>query len=170
MKFLIVLLSLSLSSFAGNNLTHIVTVLKQVESLGDTQAIGDGGKAYGVLQIHKVCVNDINRYYNTNYTHEDAFDEICSEEMFNLYIGMGIKLYIKKYSVKPSEEDIVRMWNGGCYKGYKYKATEKYYLRYLKFKKKFNFKAIEYERSNRTVSDSSSCMGLLDDLCMVKKT
>lgn len=171
MKFLTILLSLSLSSvFASNNLSHIASILKQVESLGDTKAVGDGGKAYGVLQIHKVCVDDINRYYNTNYTHQDAFDESCAEEMFSLYIGMGIELYKSKHGVEPSEESIVRFWNGGIYSGHKRQTTIKYYKRYLKFKKKFNLKTIEYERSSRVVSDSSSCLGLLDDLCVVEKT
>lgn len=170
MKLFIILLSLSLSSFAYNNLSHIASILKQVESLGDTRAIGDNGKAYGVLQIHKVCVDDINKTYGTEYTHQDAFDESCSEEMFNLYLKKGIKLYYKKHNKYPSEEQIVRMWNGGCYAGYRYKSTEKYYKRYLKFKKKFNLKTIENERSTRISNDCSGSVGILDDLCMVEKT
>lgn len=131
-------LSLSLSSFTSRDLKQIRTVLEQVESNGDAKAIGDNGKAYGILQIHKVCVDDINRYYNTDYTHQDAFDEICSEEMFNLYIGMGIELYTKKHGKLPTEEQVVRFWNGGVYTGHKRDTTIKYYKRYLKFKKKFN--------------------------------
>lgn len=137
-RCLIVSLVLSLSCHAGNDLTNIATVLKQVESLGDINAVGDGGKAHGILQIHKICVDDINRYYGTDYTHEDAFDEVCSEEMFNLYISMGIKLYIKRHGVEPTEEQVVRMWNGGIYSGHRRKTTLKYYRRYLKFKKKLN--------------------------------
>lgn len=143
MKIFIIFLSLTLSSFATNNLTCIVTVLKQVESLGNTQAIGDGGKAYGVLQIHKICVDDINRHYNTNYTHQDAFDEVCAEEMFNLYISMGIKLYRSKYEVDPTEEQIVRFWNGGIYSGHRRQTTIKYYKRYLDIKKRLIFKTIK---------------------------
>ena len=41
------------------NLKEISDVLKQVETLGNTKSIGDGGKAYGVLQIHKIYVDEV---------------------------------------------------------------------------------------------------------------
>lgn len=133
---LILTLFLSLSLFCtGNNLSEILPVLKQVETNGDIEAIGDNGKAFGVLQIHKICVDDVNRIYGTTYTHQDAFNEDCAEEIFNLYISYGVKRFKNKYNKEPTEQDIVRMWNGNCYNGYKKKSTLKYYERYKKFKK-----------------------------------
>lgn len=133
---LFLFLSLSLVS-SGNNLSEIIPVLKQVETNGDDKAIGDNGKAFGVLQIHKICVDDVNRIYGTKYTHQDAFNEACAEEIFILYISYGIKIFKNKYNKEPTEQDIVRMWNGNCYNGYKKKSTVKYYERYKKFKKIF---------------------------------
>ena len=133
---LVVLLSLTLSSFsAPDRLEKIYQVLKYVESNNNPEAVGDNGKAHGVLQIHKICVDDINRVYNTDYTHQQAFDETHSREMFHLYIKFGIRLFKIKYCRSPTEEEIVRMWNGGIYRGYRIKATKKYYKRYIQFKR-----------------------------------
>lgn len=133
-KLLIILLSLSSFVFSSNY-SQIMTVLKHVETNDNVEAIGDNGKAFGVLQIHKICVDDVNRIYGTKYTHQDAFNESCAEEIFILYIDAGIKRFEKKYNKEPTEQDIVRMWNGGVYTGYKKQATLKYYRRYLRFKK-----------------------------------
>jgi hypothetical protein len=125
--------SLSLSSYA-TDLGQIYDILKYVESNNKESAIGDNGKAYGVVQIHKICVADINRIYKTNYTHQQAFDETYSREMFMLYISYGIKRFKLIRCRSPTEEEIVRMWNGGIYRGYLKKSTRAYYRRYLEFK------------------------------------
>jgi len=88
------------------NLQSICDTLKIIESNNDANAIGDSGKAYGILQIHDICVQDVNRIYGTTYTHQDAFDVVCSEEIFYHYIGYGIQLYIKKHNMMPTEQDI----------------------------------------------------------------
>ncbi len=93
----------------SQNLSNIREVLKYVETTNDSTLIGDNGKALGILQIRKECVMDINRVYKTNYKHSDALIISKSEEMFNLYISYGIRLYQKKYGRLPSEQDIVRM-------------------------------------------------------------
>lgn len=126
-------LILSLSSHASD-LQPIYDVIKHVETNNRELAVGDNGKAFGVVQIHKICVDDINRIYGTSYTHEDAFDKNCAEEMFHLYLSAGIKRFKRIYDRDPTEGEIVRMWNGGIYQGYRIKATVKYFRRYKKFK------------------------------------
>jgi len=128
------LLFLPLSSHAVD-LLKIYNIIKHVESDNNVAAIGDNGKAYGIVQIHKICVRDINRIYGTSYTHQQAFNEKIAKEMFMLYIKAGIKLFIDKYNISPTEQDIVRFWNGGIYSGYKNKSTIKYWLKYKKYKK-----------------------------------
>ncbi len=105
-------------------------VIKDIETNNNPLAIGDGGKAYGVVQIHKIAVDDVNRIYGTSYTHEDSFDISCAEEIFYLYLQAGIRRYTKKHRRAPTEEQVVRMWNGGIYKGYKKSSTIKYYRKY----------------------------------------
>tara|TARA_R110002051_G_scaffold323138_1_gene415826 strand:+ start:111 stop:518 length:408 start_codon:yes stop_codon:yes gene_type:complete len=130
----ITMIILSVSSIV--NLLEVSQVLKQVETNNNTEVIGDNGRAYGVLQIHKICIDDVNRHYSTHYTHKDAFSEVCSDEIFNLYISMGIQLFCKRYGRDPNEEEIVRFWNGGIYTGHKKQATIPYYKKYLKYKHK----------------------------------
>lgn len=140
-KFLLVITMLfSLSIMSRDRLDDVMEVLKYVESFNDPSAIGDGGDSYGVLQIQKACVDDVNRYYKTNYTHGDMFQVECAEEVFKLYAEMGIRRYINKYGAYPSTEIIVRNHNGGIYSGYRRSTTKKYYRRYLLWKSIINNK------------------------------
>ena len=137
MRYLLILLSLS--SFASTpDLNSIVEILKHVETNYNTEAIGDNGKAYGILQIHKIVIDDVNRIYGTTYIHQDAFNEVCAVEVFNLYIKAGIKRYEALRCRSPTEQDVVRFWNGGIYSGYKKKSTLKYYRKYIQYKTKLN--------------------------------
>jgi hypothetical protein len=115
--------------------------IKYIESMNKPDAIGDAGKAFGIAQIHKVAVDDVNRMYGTNYTHEDAFDVNCAEEIFHLYITAGIKRFTRIYKRPPTEGEVVRMWNGGIYQGYRIKQTLKYYIRYERTTKQWKFSA-----------------------------
>lgn len=134
MKKVFLLLALTLTITASaEDLDEVMEVLKYVETLNDPSAVGDGGGSYGVLQIQAACVEDVNRYYGTKYTHDDMFNVACAEEVFKLYSKMGIQRYIKKYGVEPTTEDIVRNWNGGIYQGHYINATRKYYKKYIKW-------------------------------------
>lgn len=113
------------------NLLDIAETLKVVESNNNPDAIGDGGKAFGVLQIHKACVLDVNRYYGTTYTHKDAYNPKIAEDIFVKYLSLGIKLYKDRCGVEPTTNQIVRMWNGGIYKGYRYESTKPYLKKFL---------------------------------------
>lgn len=108
----------------------IMPILKIVESQCDVDAIGDDGRAFGVLQIHKICVDDVNRIYGTEYTHKQVFDEDIAETIFQLYLGHGIDRYQKKFGHLPSEQQVVRMWNGSIYSGHNKKSTVKYWNKY----------------------------------------
>jgi len=135
MKQLLVtaLLILSLSSSASE-LETMFEVLKHAESNNNALAIGDNGKAYGVVQIHKICVDDVNRIYGTGYTHQQMFDVTCAKEVFILYLQAGINRYTLRHGKLPTEGQVVRMWNGGIYRGYLKNATKRYLKRYYLFK------------------------------------
>lgn len=114
----------------------IMKVLKLVESEGNRKAVSKNKHYVGILQIGKQCIREVNRLYGTTYTHRDAFVVVHAEDIFIKIISAGIKNYQKRYKKDPSEEDIVRMWNGGIYNGYKASSTKKYYNKYLKYKKR----------------------------------
>lgn len=98
-------------------------ILIQIESGGVDHAVGDNGKALGCLQIHAICVEDVNRIYRTNYKHYDALDrekaiEIC-------------KLYLMHYGDGLTVKQVVKIWNGGP-EGHKKEATKKYWEKFKK--------------------------------------
>ena len=126
MKTVIILLS---------GLTSIMSILKTVETNNDPEAIGDNGTSYGILQIQRSVVRDVNRIYGTNYTHDDMFSEEASEEVFRMYLCYGKEVFLKKTCRFPNEEELVRMWNGGIYNGYTYNQTKSYYKKYLNVKR-----------------------------------
>lgn len=124
------------------NLKELIPSISQIESSNGIRIRGDKDengiyRAYGHLQIWKICVDDVNRIYKTKYTHAQMDNLSKASEVFELYLKFGIKLYKKKYNKEPSLEEIVRMWNGGIYTGYKKQSTKKYWI---KFKEVYNEK------------------------------
>ncbi len=128
MKKLNILVMLISMNVAASNLSEIRDVLKHVETDYNLKAIGDAGASWGILQIQKRVILDVNRKYGTSYTHQDVFELNCAEEIFELYIQMWTEHLEKKENRLPTEEDIVRIWNGGP-TGYKRDTTLKYLKR-----------------------------------------
>ena len=121
-----------------SGLTSIMSILKTVETNNDVDAIGDNGTSYGILQIQRSVLSDVNRIYDTNYKHINMFSEKASEEVFMLYLCYGKEVFLRKHCRFPTEEEMVRMWNGGIYKGYTYNQTKSYYQKYLDVKQRIN--------------------------------
>jgi hypothetical protein len=119
-------------------LACIMSILKTVETNNDPDSIGDSGRSYGILQIQRSVLSDVNRIYGTDYRHKDMFYEEAAEEVFMLYLCYGKEVFLKKHCRFPTEKELVRMWNGGIYKGYKYKQTKDYYQKYLDVKERCN--------------------------------
>ena len=84
----------------------LIVAMMLVESGGNPNAIGDGGRALGVLQIHAGVVADVNRHHGMNYKHEDALDPVKAKKI--------CRLYLKTYApAGASPEILARIWNGG---------------------------------------------------------
>ena len=111
-------------------------IIEQIESRGDTEAVGDNGRAWGPIQIHRTCVLDVNRVWNTSFIHSDAFEPHKAREIFRLYLLHGSELFCKRYGYYPSEEILARMWNGGIYKGYQRASTLVYLEKFRKEQKR----------------------------------
>lgn len=106
-----------------------VMALIMQESGGNNLAIGDNGAAHGPLQIHKCCVDDVNKYrkargWKPYKFPSDCYDRQKSESILATYLH----LYANKERLgrEPTVEDYARIWNGGP-NGYKRKATVKYW-------------------------------------------
>ena len=104
----------------------LIPLLIQIESGGRVDAVGDNGAAVGILQIHKILVDDVNRIWDTDYTYNDRQDARKSAEMCILYLWHYGQAYERKTGHAANMEVLSRIWNGGPL-GYKKKATEKYW-------------------------------------------
>ena len=107
-------------------LDRLIPALENVESGGDPKAIGDGGKALGILQIWEVVIIDVNRAKGTSYVHADAFDPVKARAICRAYLS--IYCTERRLGRKPTMEDAARIWNGGP-NGHKKAATLKYWAK-----------------------------------------
>ena len=111
---------------ANDKIDSLILPLISVESSNNDNAIGDNGKAFGALQIWNIVVEDVNRVYKTSYEHKDMFTRNNAIEVCIRYLSFWGKQYTKNTGKEPTQEVYARMWNGGP-KGYRKKATEKYW-------------------------------------------
>lgn len=109
-------------------LNILIPILMLVESNGNPRAVGDKGAAVGILQIHPICVKDVNRILKKKtYTLADRKDPVKSMEMCTIYLNYYGKKFLKKKDLTNRERIIIlaRIWNGGPI-GYRKKATIPY--------------------------------------------
>lgn len=106
----------------------LISALIIVESDGRANAIGDSGRAVGVLQIHPECVQDINRFAKTHYTLSDRANERKSVEMCWRYLYHYGNKYKRDTGLEPTAEILARIWNGGP-RGYKKEKTRRYWVK-----------------------------------------
>jgi len=111
------------------NVDKLIPALKQVESQNNANAIGDNGKAKGILQIWEVVVADVNRVSKVKYTHDDAFDPVKAEAICRKYLALYCTA--KRLGHEPTMEDASRIWNGGPI-GHKKSATNSYWKKVAK--------------------------------------
>ena len=107
---------------------RLIDALVKVESNGDSRAIGDNGKALGVLQIWSVVVEDVNQVSRIKYTHADAFDPAKARAICRAYLARYCTA--KRLGREPTDEDFARVWNGGP-NGHKKAATKSYWKKVL---------------------------------------
>ena len=112
------------------NIAILILALTYVESGGNANAVGDNGKAVGIIQIHACVIADVNRVYQTNYRWpEDARDPAKSRTICELYIAHWGKVRFGEQG--PTYEQAARICNGGP-NGYRRNATIPYWNKVLK--------------------------------------
>ncbi len=115
---------LSLGAGFHDRYARILPAIEHVESSGRADAVGDGGKAVGILQIHPVMVEDCNRIVGEDrWTLEDR---LCPDESRAMF-----RVYSNHYSKNASDEVIAKRWNGGP-RGDRRKATAPYWAKVRK--------------------------------------
>ena len=106
----------------------LISALMIVESDGRADAIGDSGRAVGILQITPVCVQDINRFSKVQYNLSDRADERKSVEMCWRYLYHYGNIYKRDTGKEPTAEILARIWNGGP-RGYNDEKTRRYWAK-----------------------------------------
>ena len=104
----------------------LLSALIAVESSGNPNAVGDNGRAYGVLQIHASVVQDVNRIAGTRYVHADAFDPVKARTICETYLNHYATP--ARLGRPVTDADLSRMWNGGP-QGHKKNATVGYWAK-----------------------------------------
>lgn len=103
----------------------LLDALVQVESGGDCNAVGDGGRAIGPLQIHYV-------YWLDAVEAEPSLRargyQACTNEA---YARSVVTAYLTRYGAGQTAEGLARIHNGGP-KGYKKAATRGYWAKVSK--------------------------------------
>lgn len=103
---------------------RLLRAIIQVESAGRSDAVGDGGKAVGILQIHACVIADVNDWLGEErYALADRLDPSKTREIFTHYIA--------RWCPNGTDEQKSRVWNGGP-RGASKPATAGYWERVRK--------------------------------------
>lgn len=92
---------------------RLIPALEAVESRGNPRAVGDRGRAVGILQIHPSVVADVNRRYGTAYTLAHRWSAAHSRAICRLYLTMYTPHLRRALGRNPTATDYARLWNGG---------------------------------------------------------
>ena len=97
-----------------NLILSLIAALCLVESRGDSHAVGDNGRAIGVLQIHEIMVDEANRLAGCQrWSYSDRSDAGQSRQM--AYMVISRRLARAGYN-EPTPEALkyaIRLWNRG---------------------------------------------------------
>ena len=108
----------------------MIDLIAEIESGGNLYAMGDHGKAYGVLQIQQGCLTDVNKANGTHWKLEDLLgNRELSEWVFREYM----KLYATEARLgRPvTAVDMAGIWNGGP-NGWRKPLTQAYRDRFVR--------------------------------------
>ena len=123
--FLCVLTALGVNAVEVSD--RLLNALKMAESGCKSDAIGDNGKAVGVLQLHKVYVDDANRIVGyKKYSYNDRYAARKSEEMTMIVLTHYGKHYERKTGKRCTDEVLARIHNRG-YSQWNDKLGERYW-------------------------------------------
>jgi len=103
----------------------LLDALIQVESSGRDDAVGDGGKAIGCLQIWQPYWYDATERSGIGGTYKDCYNRAYAKRIVDAYMTR----YAKEAWTDPklfNAEKCARMHNGGP-KGHTKQATKKYW-------------------------------------------
>lgn len=110
--FLCILTALSVNAVEVSD--KLLYALKMAESGCKSDAIGDSEKAVGILQLHKLYVDDANRIVGyKKYGYNDCYDVRKSEEMTLIVLAHYGDIYECRTGKPCTDEVLARIHNLG---------------------------------------------------------
>lgn len=100
-----------------NDIERLLDAIARIESHCDPNAVGDGGRALGIYQIHRLYWEDGTGLLGVDWPHRDATDPRKARRV--------VKAYLLHYGKGKSLLEMARIHNGGPH-GCRKKATLPY--------------------------------------------
>jgi len=98
-------------------LVKIIIMIMAIETGGEidkNNAVGDGGKAIGCLQIHPITVDEANRILDRQeFTLADRRSKAQSFRIASTVLSWRIRRYRLRYGRDPSQYDVMCSWQSG---------------------------------------------------------
>lgn len=128
--YLIIALALAVNPPAGFDPTPILDAIEHVETGAEADpanAVGDGGKALGPMQIHRVYWQDAVEHDPTLVGNGETYDSVRDRT----YARRVVVAYWKRYAPSWDAQTLARIHNGGP-KGHTKRATLGYWAKVQK--------------------------------------
>ena len=109
----------------GRTFDDLLDAIEWVESRGDSNAVGDNGRAVGSFQIHHCYIEDV-RWGKDSFKDSDRLNKAKSREIVRCYLSRYATYY--RLGHYPTFEDFARIHNGGP-NGWKKDCTKPYWLK-----------------------------------------
>lgn len=110
----------------------LLNAISVVESSKKANAVGDGGKALGLFQLHRIYVRDVNNILGRKcYSYSDRLNPNKSKDMTVIYLKHYGRAYERKTGKPATLEVLARIHNGGP-NGWAKPATKEYWLKVKK--------------------------------------
>jgi hypothetical protein len=91
----------------------LMKALVKVESKGKRYAVGDHGKAFGVLQVHETMVEEYSRISGRYLNHSDMFNPMKAEMVADVVLRFYAQHILTLTGRPATLKELAFIWNGG---------------------------------------------------------
>lgn len=90
-----------------------LNVIASIESSNNPNAVGDGGLALGLYQLHECVIKDAKRHFKCDYSHQDALNPEKAHKIANWYINAEIPRLLRHFRIPDTIENRLIAYNAG---------------------------------------------------------
>jgi len=110
------LMSVTVSTKALSDAQRSIFIdgLCRLESGMRPDAVGDGGRDLGILQMHRCMVDEANRVGGFSFKHRDAFDPAKARRMASAILRYYDRVIHQTVGRGATAKELAYIWNGGA--------------------------------------------------------